>query len=776
MTDDVLEQAPPARIDVDVCRARPTHPELRAADEGSSSPGTLAGEFSLFNEWYLINSWWEGRFVERIAPGAFKRTINNRSGESPVRVLLEHGFDPTVGDKPLGVPTVLEERDSGPYAETPLLDTSYCRDLAPALEAGAYGQSFRFRVRHDEWVEDTESEGYDADVPEQWKDLPQRTIRELQLIEFGPTVFPASPATNDTTALRSTTDSFYERLQRRDPSRYDTALASVRSARVPAAQTPSGEKRHTTEDPQTQHSQDPARGHSSDSPEKHSADPTSNLPERNRPMDETMTVEERTARQSEIRARLTEIDNEYAGAVMPDSARTEFDQLVEEFDGHTAAIADQEERRARIAERALNDDGATEAAGRTPGNRKAPGVSRSGAPAVHTRPDNIYDLQALRQQARSLDEMADLMRDNARRAVDQARFPGAEDATRAAAHVTRLLDTKDDEKGTLARRVLVTGSPTYERAFGRAMLGGGISGLSAEEQRALSLGTNSEGGYAVPFQLDPTVMLTSDGVIDPLRQIARVEQIVGKEWQGINSAGITASRKAEKAQSDDNSPSFSQPTVKVSRVDAFVPFTVELEQDWAAMKGELTTLLADAKVTEEADSFINGDGTANAAGVEPEGILTGATTIVNTLAANAFSSDDLYELEESLGPRFRRNARWLAERSFYNAARQLGSDSDGGDLWVRLAQGLGSELIGYGVTEASEMPAFSLADNTKVAVFGDFKRFLIVDRIGMNVELVPHLFGANGRPTGQRGIWAFWRNGSKVLTPNAFRVLRVKPA
>lgn len=55
-------------------------------------------------------------------------------------------------------------------------------------------------------------------------------------------------------------------------------------------------------------------------------------------------------------------------------------------------------------------------------------------------------------------------------------------------------------------------------------------------------------------------------------------------------------------------------------------------------------------------------------------------------------------------------------------------------------------------------------------VFGDFSKFLIVDRIGMNVELVPHLLGANRRPTGERGILAVWMNNCKVLVDNAFRI------
>jgi len=44
----------------------------------------------------------------------------------------------------------------------------------------------------------------------------------------------------------------------------------------------------------------------------------------------------------------------------------------------------------------------------------------------------------------------------------------------------------------------------------------------------------------------------------------------------------------------------------------------------------------------------------------------------------------------------------------------------------------------------------------------------------MNVEIVQHLIGANRRPTGQRGFYAYWRNTSKVLVNNAFRTLRVK--
>lgn len=759
--EEALRSAPPVTLDVPVCRALDQSVVMRADDDSETSgPGTMVGHFSMFDSWYEINSWFEGNFLERLAPGAFKRTIKNRSGESPIRVLLEHGMDPTVGDKPLGVPAVLEERDGGGYHETPLLDTSYNRDLAPALAAGAYGQSFRFQVLRDEWNEEPDPSDTNP------KGLPERTIKEVRLIEIGPTVFPASPATNASTGLRSTTDAFYENLRRRNPAAFDDAVARSQALRIP--QSPAAPVAGQPEDPPARHSEDPPAPvveHSEDPPVQHSeaaSTTTTDSPERTLPM-ETMTIEERAARQSEIRARLAEIDTEFAGSELSEEARSEFDSLSDEFDRHTAAIADTQRRQERIRAIAENP-GATER------------VRPTETPAFHPSRD-IYDMGALRQQARSVDDLPALYRDNAMRAVEGARFPGAKDRSAAQEQVERLLDSVDDEQGSLARRILTTGSPTYDRAFGKAMKAQSTNGLSGEEMRALSLGTNSEGGYAVPFELDPTVILTSAGVIDPLRSVARVEQITGKEWQGITSAGISVTRKAEAAEAVDANPSFAQPTVRTSRVDGFVPFSVEIEADWARMKAELTTLLADAKATEEADSFINGDGTANAGtGNEPEGLLTGvtATVQINDGGAGALlTSDDLYNLEEAVPNRFRARSRFLARRSFYNAVRSLGADSDGGNLWVRLADGLPPELIGYPALEASEMPALNLESDTGVlALFGDFSQFLIVDRVGMSVELVPHIFHTgNNFPRGQRGIWAYWRNGSKVLVPGAFRKL-----
>src|SRR5437868_723201 len=70
------------------------------------SLGMLEGHFAVYDQWTEINSAFEGHFLERFAPGAFDKTFSE-SRES-MRVLFQHGFDPVVGDKPLGPIQTLE--------------------------------------------------------------------------------------------------------------------------------------------------------------------------------------------------------------------------------------------------------------------------------------------------------------------------------------------------------------------------------------------------------------------------------------------------------------------------------------------------------------------------------------------------------------------------------------------------------------------------------------------------------------------------------------------
>lgn len=504
---------------------------------------------------------------------------------------------------------------------------------------------------------------------------------------------------------------------------------------------------------------------------------------------QTLTVEERVARQSEIRARFNEIDTQYSGAELPQEARAEWAALQEELVEHERAIADATQRAEYLryindtnpgaVERVDNDQAGYGQRGVADGGHLRPATSRWGAgPALHVR-DNIYDLAAIRNKARHIDEIPLLYRDYAMRAVDQARFPsangryGAPNREQAQERVQYLLDTIDDEHGTLARRILVTGSPLYDKAFGKMLGHQSVTGLTAEESRALALGTDSAGGYAVPFQLDPTVLLTSNGVVNPLRQISRVETITGKEWDGVTSAGVTVTRGTEGQEVGTGDPAFGQPSVRTTRVQGWIPFSIELDVSWNALRTQLTRLLMDAKDVEEATSFATGNGTAP----NPNGVVTtlGTASRVDTAGSGALAAGDIYLLENAMAPRFIANSSIVASKTIYNKFRTLfqAQASAAGDPFARPSGAMGERFNGYPKYELSTM-ATTTGTGDLVMLQGDFQQFLIVDRVGMGIELVPHVLGSNRRPTGERGVIAIWFNNSKVLVDNAFRLLRVK--
>lgn len=205
------------------------------ADETTAVDGRLATmevRFSVFDSWYEIDSWWEGKFLERTKRGAFKKTINESGART--KVLFNHGMDFSIGDKILGPVEALTEEQDSPVGVVPLLDTSYNRDLLPGLRAGVYGSSFMFRVVKDEWDHDP---GMSEHNPE---GIPERTITEVRLFEFGPVTWPANPAATSGVRCLAGTDAFYEQLRSRDPRRVDALRSRIEDLRTsraaPAAQ------------------------------------------------------------------------------------------------------------------------------------------------------------------------------------------------------------------------------------------------------------------------------------------------------------------------------------------------------------------------------------------------------------------------------------------------------------------------------------------------------------------------------------------------------------
>jgi HK97 family phage major capsid protein len=127
-----------------------------------------------------------------------------------------------------------------------------------------------------------------------------------------------------------------------------------------------------------------------------------------------------------------------------------------------------------------------------------------------------------------------------------------------------------------------------------------------------------------------------------------------------------------------------------------------------------------------------------------------------------------------LPPRYRPGATWQSEIAAINEVRSRGDDKLGNQT-VNLAAGYDLQWLGKPVYENSGFPAFSGTTGVaNILVVGDMRQaYVIFDRVGSRVELIPHLFNtSNNLPMGKRGLVYWFRTGGNVVNANAARLLR----
>lgn len=372
----------------------------------------------------------------------------------------------------------------------------------------------------------------------------------------------------------------------------------------------------------------------------------------------------------------------------------------------------------------------------------------------------------------------------ARTAIEQTRGASSTVLQRAA----ELVDA--DPRGRVARYVLATSGPAYLRAVD-AYLEHGMRGVASwtDEQRAamadvqvlartLQIGDNSAGGYLMPFTLDPVVMLQNAGTVNPWRALARTTVVAGDNWHGIASSGVTAEWAEEMVEAGDGSPAFTQPSVSVHKAQAFVPVSHEAVDDFPSLRNDLGVMFTDAKDRLESIAFATGSGTA-----QPWGVITRLNNSASEVAPatpEAYALADAAKLLQELPPRYRPAAVYVGDLSTAIQTKNLAAAADDLSAWNYLSEAPGGMLYGKRYVESSEMRGFAdinalaTADN-HILLLGDFQAgYLVVDRLGLTVEVIENLLDpAHNRPNGTRGFYARWRVGGDVLNLDAFRVLNV---
>lgn len=241
----------------DLCRSVP-FTFLR--EDGENGDGlTFIGYGAVFNSPTRIDSW-EGCFDEQIAPGAFRKSLKERTP----KFQFDHGRHPLIGSVPIGAITDIHEDDRGLYVQARLGKHMLIDLIREAIATGAIdGMSFRFSVVSDEWrdrdgklvkPEDVDTILYGG-APERGPLL--RILKEVKIAEVGPVVWPAYA---DTTAGVRSADGpvvlYRNRLHEPEQQR----LLAELLLRADAANTPSegvssdDEPRDTTDGVAVEHS------------------------------------------------------------------------------------------------------------------------------------------------------------------------------------------------------------------------------------------------------------------------------------------------------------------------------------------------------------------------------------------------------------------------------------------------------------------------------------------------------------------------------------------
>lgn len=268
------------------------------------------------------------------------------------------------------------------------------------------------------------------------------------------------------------------------------------------------------------------------------------------------------------------------------------------------------------------------------------------------------------------------------------------------------------------------------------------------------------GAYALPLQLDPTVILTNSGVVGPFRQLARTVVGTSNVWEGISSAGVTSGWVAEAGVVGDSTPTLSQIVITAWKQASWAFGSFEVLDD-TQLADQIPALFGDGKTRLENTAFAVGTGSS-----QPFGIVTAAAA---DGTAGAVTNTMIYALHGNLPPRFRvgdgSKPVWLANVSIIDAARQLIKGTGQTQSIVDDSTNP-PRMLGIPFYEASAMTSGTTGN--RELVLADMSQFIIVDRLP-NVVLAEPLVKdqATQRPTGQRGWLQYSRTGADLTTRGA---------
>jgi HK97 family phage major capsid protein len=289
----------------------------------------------------------------------------------------------------------------------------------------------------------------------------------------------------------------------------------------------------------------------------------------------------------------------------------------------------------------------------------------------------------------------------------------------------------------------------HKAAFDAYVRKGDASQLRDLEAKALSVGSDPDGGFLVPDELERAV---NRGVrnVSPIRAIAGVRRVSGSVYKkpfAITGAGSGWIAETA-ARPETGTPTLAELSFPTMELYAMPAATSALLDDSAVDLDEwIAEEVRDTFAAQEGTAFVTGNGVARPKGfldytkVDNASWSWGNIGFIKTGVAGAFAAtnpgDKLIDLVYTVKSGYRSNGTFVFNRATQAVIRKM-RDGDGTYLWQPAANaGEASTLMGFPVAESEDMP--NIATDSYSVAFGDFRRgYLIVDRAGIRILRDPY--------------------------------------
>jgi HK97 family phage major capsid protein len=290
----------------------------------------------------------------------------------------------------------------------------------------------------------------------------------------------------------------------------------------------------------------------------------------------------------------------------------------------------------------------------------------------------------------------------------------------------------------------------HKSAFRNFLTKGEQHGLGELQSKAMSVGSGTDGGFAVPKVIDGMIEDISVN-ISPIRAISQVVQISTQDYHRlVNTRGTASGWVGESsARPATNTPQLVDIAPPMGELYANLNASQQMLDD---VQFNAEQWLAEQAATEfaraEGAAFIGGNGVnqprgfltnpvaATADGSRAFGTLeyvaTGTSGAFKTLTGTVNPVDDLFALVSKLKAEYRKDACMVMSKSTLFQVVGM-KDYQGRFVFnPATAPGMPDTLLGYPIVEAEDMPG--VGANSLSIAFGNFKRgYLICDRIGTRV-------------------------------------------